>query len=121
MKKNLYINTEQNFFIHAGDPENHDIYVKMEWGDGQDSGWRPYDKKNGIDLKYTWTQTGTYAVTAYAIDDPNGDGDFLSDGLQSDPYSKEYTLKVQRTPFVHSANLNNKFMQKLSLFFSLLV
>jgi hypothetical protein len=51
------------------DPENDDLYLYVEWGDGTTSGWQgPYSSGQEITLEHTWTDIGSYMIRAKAKD-----------------------------------------------------
>jgi len=57
------------FRFEATDPEGHDIYYWIDWGDGNYEGWiGPYPSGEEITRSHTWCKIGTYTVMAKAKD-----------------------------------------------------
>ena len=57
------------FRFEATDPEGHDIYYWIDWGDGNYEGWiGPYSSGEEITRNHTWCECGTYTVMAKAKD-----------------------------------------------------
>ena len=53
----------------AKDPDGHDVYYYIEWGDGQREGWLgPYSSGEKVKLKHTWEKRGKYIISAKAKD-----------------------------------------------------
>ena len=60
---------EYNFNFSTIDPESHDVFYYIEWGDNTNSGWiGPYDSGLELSIKKTWTYQGTYTIRAKAKD-----------------------------------------------------
>jgi len=59
------------FLIHmiSYDPNNDDIYLWVDWGDGIDEGWLgPYESGAEIILNHTWEAKGRYIIKAKSKD-----------------------------------------------------
>lgn len=70
--------TQYNFT--AVDPDGEDIFYCIDWGDQTTPTWRgPYRSGQEIPMNHTWTQTGSYWITAKAKDG-HGESDW------SDPF-----------------------------------
>jgi len=56
------------------DPEENDIYYKIDWGDGTQTDWLgPYDSGEGITQMHIWETEDIYSVRAKSKDDPHGE------------------------------------------------
>jgi hypothetical protein len=66
-----------NYTFKAIDPDGHDIYYYVEWGDGTNSEWiGPYLSGQEITRSHTWVNMGTYCVRARAKDIYGAKGDW---------------------------------------------
>jgi len=55
------------------DPDGHDIYYRVEWDDGQNTGWLgPYSSGEQITLNHSWNKKGEYWIKAWAKDTLDG-------------------------------------------------
>ena len=53
----------------TSDPENHDVYYYVEWGDDTVEDWiGPYESNEEASFTHSWQQTGTYTIRAKAKD-----------------------------------------------------
>ena len=60
---------ELTYTFVAEDPEGHDVYYYIEWGDGNDTGWiGPYPSGEEITRSHSWSENGTYVIRAKAKD-----------------------------------------------------
>ena len=51
------------------DPEEHDIFYYVSWGDGYVSNWKgPYSSGEEVTFKHAWSQDGDYTIIAIAMD-----------------------------------------------------
>jgi len=58
-----------NYTFVTTDPEGDDVYYRIKWGDGNDSGWiGPYASGEEITVNHTWTSPGDYEIRARAKD-----------------------------------------------------
>jgi len=63
------IKVQHNYTLNALDPNGHDVYYYVDWGDTTNSGWvGPFASGVDIIINHTWTKKGTYIVTAKAKD-----------------------------------------------------
>ncbi len=63
------IGEKYEFKLSAKDPQDHDIYFKIEWGDGEIEDWiGPYKSDEEIILNHTWDEKNTYTIKAKAKD-----------------------------------------------------
>lgn len=58
---------EYEYTLVATDPDGDDICYFVDWGDNTTSGWTEY-VASGVTLKHTWSEKGTYTITAKAKD-----------------------------------------------------
>lgn len=62
-------NVSYNFNATATDPDNDQISVRFAWGDGDTSSWSPYYSSGStITMSHSYSNTGTYNITAQARD-----------------------------------------------------
>lgn len=65
---------EYEFTFQSSDPDDHDIYYRVNWDDGDDTGYLgPYSSGELITLTHSWNQKGEYWVKAWAKDSLEGD------------------------------------------------
>jgi hypothetical protein len=58
-----------SYIISATDPENHDVFYKVEWGDNTNTGWLgPYNSGEEISLDHQWKKQGKYEIKVKARD-----------------------------------------------------
>jgi hypothetical protein len=61
--------TQVTFTVQADDPENHEVYYMLTWGDGTSTNWLgPYESGEEIEVKNHWNGPGTYKIKAQAKD-----------------------------------------------------
>jgi hypothetical protein len=57
------------YSIVSNDPEGLELFYYIEWGDGNNSGWKgPYDSGEEATLEHTWSERGDYKIRAKAKD-----------------------------------------------------
>ncbi|KYK22428.1 hypothetical protein AYK24_02340 [Thermoplasmatales archaeon SG8-52-4] len=60
---------EYTYKVLSIDPENHQVFFFVEWGDGTNSGWLgPYDSGEEVSIKHSWTNQGSYTIKVKAKD-----------------------------------------------------
>ncbi|KYK27468.1 hypothetical protein AYK20_02640 [Thermoplasmatales archaeon SG8-52-1] len=60
---------EYEYTFISTDPEGQDIYYKIDWDDGQDTGWLgPFSSGEQIKLSHSWNKKGGYWIKAWAKD-----------------------------------------------------
>ncbi len=60
---------EYDYTFIAIDPNSDDIFIFVDWGDNTNSGWvGPYQSGMEILLEHSWSEKGTYKITARAKD-----------------------------------------------------
>ena len=63
------IKTDYEYTITGEDPDDDELFVKIEWGDGTGSELLgPYDGSYNITKTHSWGEEGTYTITADARD-----------------------------------------------------
>ena len=99
---------EYEFMFKAYDPNNYEIYIKVDWGDGTWEYWLgPYEPGNEIFLKHTWENKNNYEIKAKAKN---------SDGLESDWSSFKFSMPRRRIANNLFIKLNN-FLSEHELLF----
>ena len=62
-------NEEYEFSFIINDPEEDDVWLYVDWGDGIDTGWLgPYTTGEEIILYHTWSTGGLYYIKARSMD-----------------------------------------------------
>jgi hypothetical protein len=65
---------ELEFSFVSTDADDHDIYYRINWDDGEDTGWLgPYSSGEEISLSHIWTKQGNYWVKSWAKDTLEGE------------------------------------------------
>jgi len=60
---------EYTYKFSAVDPENHEIFFNIVWGDNTNTGWiGPYSSGEEISLTHSWFEKGKYKILAKAKD-----------------------------------------------------
>jgi hypothetical protein len=63
------LGTKYSYTISTTDPENHDLFYLVDWGDGTNSGWvGPYNSGSDVVLSHTWTRRGINIIKVKAKD-----------------------------------------------------
>jgi hypothetical protein len=71
--------TEYEFILSTTDSENDEIYYYVDWNDGNSSGWLgPHEVAEEINIKYTWSEQGTYNVRVKAKDSDESEWETLA-------------------------------------------
>jgi len=66
-----------NYTFEATDPDGHDVYYWIEWGDDTHEGWiGPYASGEEITVEHTWDWIGTYNIRAKAKDIYDAESDW---------------------------------------------
>ena len=70
---------ELSYTFVATDPEEDDVYYKIDWGDGEITNWiGPSESGEEITRSHSWSENGSYEITAKAKD-------FWHEGWWTDP------------------------------------
>jgi len=89
-------NTNYSFTFTATDPDGDTLQYYITWGDGSISGWvGPYGSGSPVILGHTWSEQGTYNITAKAKDVHGAEGPIGTLKVTM-PLSNSYTM----TPFL---------------------
>jgi hypothetical protein len=60
---------EYTYKFSTIDPEDHDVYYYIDWGDTTNSGWQgPYGSGEEISLSHSWSSKGKYTIRSQAKD-----------------------------------------------------
>ena len=64
------------FIIETTDPDEHDVYYYIDWGDDTNTGWiGPYESGDEISVENSWSEIGEYDILIKAkdiLDDESG-------------------------------------------------
>jgi predicted acyl esterase len=81
---------EYTFTIKSVDPDNEDVYIIVDWGDGTDTGWLgPYSSGEEITQTHNWSYGDIFTVKAKAKD-IHGDESEWSKHIINLPKSKHF-------------------------------
>ena len=70
---------EYEFTFISTDPESSDLYYRINWDDGDDTGYiGPYSSGETITLSHKWKTKGTYWIKAWAKDTMGGESNQAS-------------------------------------------
>ena len=59
-----------DYSFMSNDPENHDVFYYIDWGDNTNTGWiGPYDSGEEVVKSHTWNEQGDYTISAKAKDE----------------------------------------------------
>jgi hypothetical protein len=93
---------EYTYKFSATDPEDHDVFYNIAWGDNTNSGWLgPYRSGEEISVTHIWSYEGNYIITAKAKDVYNAEGEW-----------GEFEIEIPR----YRANFNSLFLKLLVRF-----
>jgi hypothetical protein len=63
------IGNSYTYTIYSTDPEYHDIYYFVDWGDSTNTGWMgPYNSGEEISFDHSWENQGSYIIKAKSKD-----------------------------------------------------
>jgi len=66
-------NKKYDYKVSATDPDQDKLYYKIEWGDGDNTGWLgPYNSGEEITETHSWSEQDTYTITLSVKDDHFG-------------------------------------------------
>ena len=87
------------------DPDNDQIYLLFDWGDGKSSGWLgPYKSGTKVIAHHMWDEKGTFQIRAKAKD---------VNGAQSE-WSESLTVTMPRSRVTYNSMFLN-FLQKFPI------
>jgi len=67
---------EYEYSFIANDPDQDDIYIWIDWGDGEEGWLGPYSSGEEILISHTFDEEGIYGITAKAKDINDNQGDW---------------------------------------------
>ncbi len=68
---------EYEYSFYAFDPEGHDVYFWIKWGDDTQEYWiGPYESGEQVTLNHTWNEENNYIITTIAKDIYNFETDW---------------------------------------------
>jgi len=66
---NGHVGTEYNYSFVTIDPDGHDVYYFVDWGDGSTTGWLgPFLSCQEINKSHVWEKEGEYVIKSKAKD-----------------------------------------------------
>jgi len=69
------VRTSYNYTFTTADPENDQISLFIDWGDGTNSSWiGPYPSGSHVTKSHTWSKQGIYTIKAKAKDSYGNEG-----------------------------------------------
>jgi hypothetical protein len=87
---------EYDYTFSAQDPEDHNVSYKIEWGDGDETGWLAYvESETEVTLDHIWDEKDDYTISCKAKD---------TYGEESDWATLEVTMPKNK-PFNFNFNL----------------
>lgn len=67
----IKVGEEHTYISSATDPDGDQVYLKFDWGDGDDSGWLgPKTSGSTFSAKHSWSEQDGYDITCIAKDSP---------------------------------------------------
>jgi parallel beta-helix repeat protein len=91
---------EYEYIFLSTDPDIDDIFIYVDWGDNTDTEWLgPYESGKEIKLQHSWTEKGTYEITARARD-TNGYYSFSNTKEIFTPKIKIFNRLSETFPFL---------------------
>jgi len=95
--------TEYTFTFNSTDPENEDIELFIDWGDGTNTDWiGPYSSGEEITLNHTWTNWKIFTIKAKAKDTNGAESEWAY-----------HTINLPR-----NRSFNNAILQKILSYLS---
>ena len=103
------INTEIEFTFVATDPNNHDLYYYIDWGDGTIEEWTgPVISGDEVKLSHTWTQDKGFAIKAKVKDTEDDESGFTT-----------HVITIPRSKFAQNYNFGQLF-ERFSMIFKII-
>ena len=64
------VSEEHEYKFITTDPNGDDVFIYVDWGDSTNSNWvGPYESGEVIIIQHSWSEEGTYLITARAHDE----------------------------------------------------
>jgi hypothetical protein len=99
------------FTSKGTDPDDDDIFLKFDWGDGTDSGWLgPLNSGETESATHKWNREGTFEVKVAAKDEHGKVGD----------WSSPLEVSISKKSRVKNTFLSGQFFENLPAFEKLL-
>jgi hypothetical protein len=120
---NIKLNQKYTYTTSTNDSENHPIYYKF-WNGEEYSDWKgPYNSGEEVSFTTEFKEPDEvlndhHWLHVIAMDDPNSDGSFFSDGLLSSK-SNELMFKIEKRKSSGAQKLNI-FFEKYSCFLQII-
>ncbi|UCF50608.1 MAG: agmatine deiminase family protein [Thermoplasmatales archaeon] len=71
------IDIEYNYTINTIDPDGHDVFYYIDWGDGDVEEWiGPYTSESEVTITHTWEKRGNYEIKVKAKDTYDAESDW---------------------------------------------
>jgi len=84
------VGTSYTYSSSATDPDGDKVYLKFDWGDGTDSGWKgPFNSGSSGSASHSWTEQGNFEIKVAAKDVHGKVSDFSTALEVSMPRSRE--------------------------------
>jgi predicted acyl esterase len=100
------INTYQIFSSFSSDPDNDQIYLLFDWGDGTFSGWLgPYNSGEKVNALHMWSKKGAYQIRTKAKD---------INGTQSE-WSDPINIILSRNKTKFNIDILLKFLERFPI------
>jgi len=104
----IKVDSYHKFSSSSTDPDNDQIYILFDWGDGTSSGWLgPYNSGEKVNALHKWTEKGTFQIRAKAKD---------VNGTQSEWSDK---ISIISPKNINYNNNNLRLLQHIKIFFSI--
>jgi outer membrane lipoprotein-sorting protein len=69
-------NTEYDFTLNSIDPDGDDVRFHIDWGDGDIETTTFINSGTDLTVSHSWTEIGTYTITAYSEDEFDAESDW---------------------------------------------
>ena len=92
------------------DPNDDDVYIQFDWGDGDTSGWYgPYASGTKITQSHTWYEQGDYSIRVRGKDTWDAVGSWSSSKHVSMPKTKTKQNILLSTRFMDTLSIIQRF------------
>jgi hypothetical protein len=86
-----------NYTFVTNDPEEDDIWLYVDWGDGSNTGWNgPYTSGEEVIKSHTWDENGAYDIKAKSKD-------YWHQSRSSDPYQVRIGNQAPDAPTINGS------------------
>jgi uncharacterized protein len=112
--KRIKVGRTQIYSSSSIDPDDDQIYLLFDWGDGKSSGWLgPYNSGEKVRAFHKWTENGSYEIRVKAKDVTGAQSNWSEPSIVALPYSRftfyELFLKIlQKLPIINNFYPNFK-------------